>query len=60
MILSTFGVSEENKMSEQMANDAEKLVALITNSVKSVGQKIINNGDKKESGDKTTKGDDKK
>lgn len=60
MILSTFGVSEENKMSEQMANDAEKLVALITSSVKSVGQKIINNGDKKESGDKTTKGDDKK
>lgn len=57
MILGTFGVSEENKMSEQMADDAEKLVGLITNSIKSVGQKIINNGDKKDSSDK---GGDKK
>lgn len=62
MILATFGVSEENNMSEQMANDAEKLVGLITNGIKSVGQKIINNGDKKESGDKPAdnKGNDKK
>lgn len=52
MILGTFGVSEENKMSEQMANDAEKLVGLITNSIKNVGQKIINNGDKKDSSGK--------
>lgn len=42
MILGAFGASEENKLSEQMANDAEKLVALVTNSVKSVGEKIIN------------------
>ena len=63
MILSTFGVSEENKMSENLANDAEKLVSLITDKIKTVGQKIINNGeDKKESGDKKTddKGGDKK
>lgn len=57
MILDTFGVSQENKMSEQMADDAEKLVGLITNGIKNVGEKIINNGDKKESGDK--KADDK-
>jgi hypothetical protein len=42
MILGAFGASEENKLSEQMANDAEKLVKLVTNSVKSVGEKIIN------------------
>ena len=42
MILGAFGATEENKLSEQMANDAEKLVALVTNSVKSVGEKIIN------------------
>ena len=42
MILGAFGASEENKLSEQMANDAEKLVALVANSVKSVGEKIIN------------------
>lgn len=47
MILDTFGVSQENKMSEQMANDAEKLVGLITDKIKNVGEKIINNGDKK-------------
>ena len=62
MILATFGVSEENNMSEQMANDAEKLVGLITTGIKSVGQKIINKGDKQESGDKPAdnKGNDKK
>ncbi len=42
MILGAFGASEENKLSEQMANDAEKLVKLVTDSVKSVGEKIIN------------------
>ena len=60
MILDTFGVSNENAMSEQMANDAEKLVGLITNGIKSVGSTIINGGEKKaddKSGDKKT--DDK-
>lgn len=60
MILDTFGVSEENKMSEQMTNDAEKLVGIITDGIKNVGSKIL--GDGKESGDKKTddKGGDKK
>ncbi len=60
MILGMFGVSEENKMSEQMANDAEKLVGLVTSGIKNIGGKIINGGvdapDKKDDG----KGGDKK
>lgn len=61
MILDTFGVSEENKMSETMANDAEKLVGLITNSVKNIGSTIINGGEKKESDKKADdKGGNKK
>ena len=61
MILDTFGVSEENKMSEQMADDAEKLVSLITNGIKNVGKKIINKDDKSGDGKKADeKGDDNK
>lgn len=60
MILNTFGVTEENKMSENMANDAEKLVGLITNGIKNVGSKIINNGDKKSDDKSDTKTDNKK
>jgi len=66
MILGAFGASEENKLSEQMANDAEKLVGLVTNSVKSVGEKIINpdkksdSGDSNKSGKSDNKGNDKK
>jgi hypothetical protein len=54
MILGAFGATEENKLSEQMANDAEKLVGLVTNSIKSVGEKIIN-PDKKPDEDKIKK-----
>ena len=54
MILGAFGATEENKLSEQMANDAEKLVWLVTNSIKSVGEKIIN-PDKKPDEDKIKK-----
>ena len=57
MILAAFGATEQNELSEQMANDAEKLVGLVTNSIKSVGNKIIN-PDKKAESDK--KGEDKK
>ena len=46
MILGIFGVTAENQMSEKMADDAEKLVGLITSGIKSVGSKIINKGDK--------------
>ena len=47
MVLGAFGASDgENKLSEQMAGDAEKLVALVTNGIKNVGNKIINNGEK--------------
>jgi len=56
MILDTFGVEEENKLSEQMADDAEKLVNIVTNSIKTVGHTIVNNGEKKE-GDKPKDGD---
>ncbi|MBO4480724.1 MAG: hypothetical protein J5742_03845 [Alphaproteobacteria bacterium] len=47
MILNTFGVEEENKLSEQMANDADKLVAIVTSNIKKIGGTIINNGEKK-------------
>ena len=47
-------------MSENMANDAEKLVGLITNGIKNVGSKIINNGDKKSDDKSDTKTDNKK
>lgn len=57
MILNTFGVEEENKLSEQMADDAEKLVGIVANSIKSVGQTIINDGEKKDTGDKPKEGD---
>jgi hypothetical protein len=49
MVLGAFGASDgENNLSEQMANDAEKLVALVTNGIKNVGNKIINNGENKD------------
>lgn len=52
MILSTFGVEEENKLSEQMANDAEKVVEIATSHIKKIGQIVVNGGEKKEGGDK--------
>ena len=49
MVLGTFGATDgENKLSEQMADDAEKLVGLVTSSIKSVGNTIINGGEKKD------------
>jgi len=49
MVLGAFGAADgENKLSEQLANDAEKLVSLVTNGIKSVGNTIINGGEKKE------------
>ena len=49
MVLGTFGATDgENKLSEQMANDAEKLVGLVTSGIKSVGNTIINGGEKKD------------
>ncbi|MBO7509446.1 MAG: hypothetical protein J6T57_04200 [Alphaproteobacteria bacterium] len=64
MVLDTFGVKEENALSEQMANDAEKLVGLVVNGVKSVGSTIINGGEKKSAekpkSDDKSKGDGKK
>ena len=67
MILDTFGVTSENSMSEQMADDAETLVGTITAGIKSVHEKIKGDEntkkatDKKESGDKTMdKKDDSK
>lgn len=61
MILDTFGVSTENEMSEKMADDAEKLVGLITGGIKNIGQKIINKDDKSGDGKKADeKGGDKK
>ncbi len=51
MILGTFGVQEEDGLSKQMADDAEKLVGLVTSKIKSVGSLIANGGDKKETSD---------
>lgn len=55
-VLGTFGVSEENKLSEDIATSADKLVELITDKIKKVGTTIINGGEQKEE----TKGNDKK
>lgn len=57
MILDAFGVGEEDKMSKQLASDAEKLVGLVTDKIKNVGSKIINGGDKKDSSGKDKKDD---
>lgn len=46
MILSAFGASEENKLSEQLANDAMKLTGSVINIAKSVGETIISGGEK--------------
>jgi len=59
MILNTFGVEEENKLSEQMANDAEKLVGIVTNGLKTVGHTIVNGGEKKSDDDKKSDGNKK-
>ena len=48
-ILATFGATDgENKLSEQMATDAQNLVGLVTGGIKSIGNTISNGGEKKE------------
>lgn len=61
MILDAFGVKEESKLGEQMANDAEKLVALVTGSAKNIGSTIVNKGENNADTSKTGDGksDDK-
>ena len=49
MVLSVFNIEQEDKLSQQMATDMEKLAGLFVDKVKTVGQTIINQGEKKES-----------
>lgn len=46
MVLDSFGVSQENKLSEELANDAMKLTTSIMETVKKAGKTIISGGDK--------------
>ena len=46
MVLDSFGVSTENQLSEQLANDAMKLTTNIIETVKKTGQTIISGGKK--------------
>lgn len=48
MILSVFNIEQEDKLSQQMANDMEKLTGLFVDKVKSIGSVIVNKGEKKE------------
>lgn len=48
MVLSAFNVKEENKLSEQLANDAMQLTSDMFNLVKKTGAAIISSGEKKE------------
>lgn len=54
MVLDSFGVSAENKLSEQLADDAMKLTTNIVNAAKSIGKNILSGGETKE-GDKASK-----
>ncbi len=51
MILNTFGVSEEHKLGDQLANDAMNLTKATINVAKKIGETVISGGDKKESKD---------
>ena len=46
MVLGAFGVSQENQLSEQLANDAMRLTNDIIQGVKKAGATIISGGDK--------------
>ena len=46
MVLGSFGVSQENQLSEQLANDAMKLTSTIVETVKKAGATIISGGKK--------------
>ena len=53
MVLDSFGVSQENKLSEQLADDAMKLTTNIVETVKKAGATILSGGEKGDSkGDK--------
>lgn len=54
MVMSAFNVRPDNKLSEQLANDAMALTSATFNTVKNVGKIIINGGETKD------KKDDKK
>ena len=48
MVLDAFGVSAENQLSEQLANDAMKLTTNIVDMAKKVGKNILSGGEKKD------------
>lgn len=51
MVLDTFGVSAENKLGEELANDAEKIGKIAFDYIKRTGEKIVGrDNDKKEDG----------
>lgn len=52
MILSVFNVSEQNKESESLANDASKLFSLTTAGAKTIASIVANNGKKSDDSDK--------
>lgn len=53
MVLDSFGVSQENQISEQLADDAMKLTTNIVETVKKAGATILSGGEKGDSkGDK--------
>lgn len=47
MVLGAFNVSADNKLSEQLADDAMKLTTAVAQTAKKIGTVIINGGDKK-------------
>ena len=63
MVMSAFNLKPENKLSEQLANDAETLTKAAFNVVKNVGQTVLSGGEKtsdKKEDKKEDKKDDKK
>lgn len=55
MILDSFGVSAENKLSEELADNAMKLTANVINAAKNIGKTILTGGEKKEEAKEETK-----
>lgn len=55
MVLSAFNVGTENKLSEQLADDAMKLTGAAFDTAKKIGTIIINGGDKKDDNKDTKK-----
>ena len=48
MVWESFGVSPDNKLSEQLADDAMKLTTNVVNVAKNIGKNILNGGEKKD------------